>query len=70
MKTAQQNDVVEGKHKHLLNTSRALKINVVLPKYFWGECILAATHIINKLPTANLSQKSPFGKPFSQPTQV
>lgn len=31
-----------------------------LPKKFWGESILIATYIINKLPIAVLEWKSPF----------
>lgn len=30
-----------------------------LPNYFWGEAILHATHLINKLPTPVLNWKSP-----------
>ncbi|XP_074287862.1 uncharacterized protein LOC141613020 [Silene latifolia] len=31
-----------------------------LPKKFWGESLLTATHIINKLPSAVLGWKSPY----------
>jgi len=54
VKTPQQNGVVERKHRHLLDTARALRFQAGFPKSFWGECILAATHIINHLPMANL----------------
>jgi len=54
VKTPQQNGVAERKHKHLLDTARALWFHARLPKRFWGECILAATHIINFLPMENL----------------
>jgi len=53
--TPQQNGVVERKHKHLLGTARAIRFQAGLPKHFWGECVLATTHIINKLPMANLN---------------
>ncbi|XP_074264300.1 uncharacterized protein LOC141586560 [Silene latifolia] len=31
-----------------------------LPKRFWGECLLAATYIINRLPTAILGWRTPY----------
>ncbi|KAK9673764.1 hypothetical protein RND81_12G187800 [Saponaria officinalis] len=54
----QQNGRVERKHRHLIETARALRLNASLPKRFWGECLLAATYIINKLPTPILSWKA------------
>ena len=49
VKTPQQNGVVERKHRHLLDTARAIRFQAGFPKQFWAECVLAATHIINKL---------------------
>ena len=60
VKTPQQNGVVERKHRHLLDTARAIRFHAGLPKSFWSECVLSATHIINRLPMSNLSWKSPF----------
>jgi len=60
VKTPQQNRVVERKHRHLLDTARAIRIHASFPKHFWCEFVLAATHIINKLPMDNLGWKSPF----------
>lgn len=37
--TPQQNGVVERKHRHLLETARALMFEANLPKRFLGECI-------------------------------
>lgn len=58
--TPQQNHIVERKHRHLLHTTRSLLIHANLPSKFWGECILTATLLINKLPTTNLNWKSPI----------
>lgn len=58
--TPQQNGIVERKHKHLLETSRSLHIHANFPQTFWGDCILAATYLINKMPIAILNWKTPF----------
>ncbi|XP_074304290.1 uncharacterized protein LOC141638672 [Silene latifolia] len=58
----QQNGRVERKHRHLLETARAMRLHANLPKRFWGECILAATHVINLLPSKVIGWKTPFEK--------
>ncbi|KAL2932969.1 Retrovirus-related Pol polyprotein from transposon TNT 1-94 [Bienertia sinuspersici] len=63
----QQNGRVERKHKHLLEIARTLRIHAGLPYNFWGDCLLAATYLINLLPTSVLNWKSPFEMLFDKP---
>lgn len=58
--------MVECKHKLLLDTARALRFQANLPKKFWGECILTAGYIINHLPSATLSNKTPYEVLYNQ----
>ncbi|GJX37369.1 retrovirus-related pol polyprotein from transposon TNT 1-94 [Tanacetum coccineum] len=65
--TPQQNGRVERKHRHLLDTARAIRLYGNLPLKFWGECILIATYLINKMPVKLLDWKSPFEKLYGKP---
>ncbi|CAL1389558.1 unnamed protein product [Linum trigynum] len=58
--TPQQNGVVERKHRHLLDTARALRFHANLPIRFWGECVLTAAYLINRMPLVSIGNRSPF----------
>lgn len=64
--TPQQNGVAERKYRHLLQVTRALLFQYGLPKRFWGEALLYATFLINRLLTRILSGKTPFEMLFNK----
>lgn len=56
--TPPQNGRVERKHRHLIQVSRSLLLTSV-PKIYWGNAMLHAAYLINRLPTQVLKWKSP-----------
>lgn len=58
--TPQQNGVAERKNRHLLEVARSIMFTNNVPKYFWGDSILTACYLINRLPTRVLNFKIPF----------
>ncbi|RVX21666.1 Retrovirus-related Pol polyprotein from transposon TNT 1-94 [Vitis vinifera] len=57
--TPQQNEVAERKNRHLLEVVRCLMFSSNVPNYFWGEAILTATYLINRMPSRVLTFQSP-----------
>ena len=57
--TPQKNGVEERKNIHLLEVARSLLFSNHVPKIFWGEAILTATYLINRMPIRVLKFHTP-----------
>ena len=57
LNTRQQNGTAERKNKHLLEVARAIMFESNVPKYLWGDAVLTATYLINRMPTRVLNYR-------------
>ena len=55
-----QNGTAERKHRHIVETALSLMHHASIPHQFWDEVVCTSVYLINRLPTPNLDNKSPF----------
>ena len=63
--TSQQNGRAERKHRHILDSVRAMLISSSCPERAWGEAVLTSVYVINRLPSVVLSNISPFERLYN-----
>ena len=61
-----QNEKIERKHRHIVETGFTLHAQTHLPLKFWWNAFHTTTFLINRLPTPILDNKSPFEKLFNK----
>ena len=52
--------MAERKNQHLLEVAQALPFTNQVSKYIWGEAVLTATYLINRMPHKILNFETPF----------
>lgn len=55
--TPQQNRVAERKNLHLVETTRTLMLHYNVPHPFWGDALLTACYMINRMPSSVLGNQ-------------
>ncbi|PKU81655.1 Retrovirus-related Pol polyprotein from transposon TNT 1-94 [Dendrobium catenatum] len=58
--TPEQNGIAEHKHRHLLETTQTLLYTASVPTSFWLDAVLTTTYLINRMPSSNTGNKSPY----------
>jgi len=66
VETPEQNGIVERKHQHLMNVTRALLFRSNVPTQFWCYAVSHAVFLINRIPTPFLKNASPFEKLYNK----
>lgn len=67
--TLEQNGTTERKHRHLIKTTRILPYATHLPYRFGMEDLQTVVHLINRMPSPNIHNKSPYHLLFKRKPQ-
>ena len=62
--TPQQNEVAERKNRHLVETARTFLLHSHVPFRFWGDAVLTACYLINRMPSFVLHDRIPHSLLF------
>ena len=62
--TPQQNGIAERKHRHIIETAHTLLLHANAPLKFWGDAVLTAGFLINRMPSSVLNNKIPYSLLF------
>ena len=62
--TSKQNGVAERKNHHLIETTRTLLLHYHVPFRFWGNAVLTACYLINRMPSSVLDDQIPHSLIF------
>nr|KYP77156.1 Retrovirus-related Pol polyprotein from transposon TNT 1-94 [Cajanus cajan] len=57
--TPQQNDITERKNRHLIETARSLMLNMNVPIHHWGDAVITACFLINRMSSSSLENQIP-----------
>lgn len=68
--TPQQNGVIGRKHRHQLETARALSFQSKVPLIYRGDCILCATYLINRMSLQSINNSTPYFKLYNKPASL
>lgn len=62
-----QNGSSEGKNHHIVDTGHALLAHASMPMTYWDEAFQTVVFLINRMPSLNTTNISPFERLFHQP---
>ena len=62
----QQNGAAERKHRHIVEVGLSLLAHANMPLKYWDEAFLAATYLINRMPTKLLQHRTPLEVLFKE----